>query len=176
MRRHLLQQDRGRKQEDACVPIVSALGEVGLGDGALGLLGETRDTVDALGDGFGALDIAIARLRRGWLHAEGDDPVFYDRQAAPDCVAKRLRIGDDVVCRRQQDRRTWEQPLDEARRHHRHGGGVAAHRFEYDCGRLTADGPHLRQDQALVPTAADQDWRAEVDRLILHRAQDGFLE
>jgi hypothetical protein len=109
-----------------------------------------------------ALDVAVAGLRRGRMHAEGDDPPGPRRGGGG---LQRLQqgrgVGDHVVSR--------QHPQHRVRLLLRHqqggggdgGGGVAANRLQHHACIAHPGGAQLFADQEAMLVVADNDRRGE---------------
>ena len=121
-----------------------------------------------------ALDIAVARLRRGRRKAERHDAALLAprRRRMGNGVAERGFVGDDVVGRQQQDNASRIFRGDHQRSNGRRRRRVAAHRFQHDGVRRHADFLHLLGDQEAMHLAAQKDRRLRARHL---GAQHGIL-
>ena len=164
----LRQDGAGAKQEHAAVPGEAAGGEELLGGGPIRLLDEAGDRhrrgrgVPG-GEGFGGLDVAVARFRRRWHDAEGHQLAGQGGgHAGGHRGPEALGIANHMVGGEHQ-----QQGVGAAggglQGGHRHGrGGVAAARFEQDRRRLGADLAHLLGHDEAVVLVADQQGRRQM--------------
>ncbi len=102
------EQQLHREEEDAAVPGIGRVGDIGFGAGTIGLLDESRDLERALGAGerLAALDIAIAGLGPARGDPEGDELAGLGRGGGTrDRGFERSGIGDRVIRRHHQHQR-----------------------------------------------------------------------
>ena len=108
----LIQQRRGAPDEHAGVPPVAPRGQVLFGGFLVGLLGEIGDqtgravALEVVASG----QIAVARVRAGRYHAEGDQHVRIiggQPEARLQCVREGVHGGDQLVGGHHRDHRLW---------------------------------------------------------------------
>ena len=154
------QQHLRLEQEDAGVPAVGGVGDIGLGGRQVGFLDEGGDLADRAGSGLGA-DVAVAGLGRGGRDAEDHQgSCLGGRRAGGDGGAQGGRVGHPGVGAEQQDE--LGAGLSGGQRGD-HGGraGVAALRLEDQQARGDIDGRQLFADQVGVGGVADHHRRGE---------------
>ncbi len=172
----LLQQRAGGEHEHARVPQVPAVaGEPGR-LGGVRLLDELRHRegagriVERGADG----DVAVASLRRGRAHAEGDEAAgARHRGGGVEAAVQRLGVGDHVVGGEQPQHRVGVVFGDQQRGGGDRGGAVAADRLQQDARRGDGGGAELFGDQEPVLLVADHDRRGEA---LATGAERGLLE
>ena len=119
--------------EDAGVPQIAAALHERLGAGAVGLLREATHAVLARPERIAALDVAVARLRRGRLDADRHQELAARRQRdrPPERLEEAVGIADVMIGRKHDHGRARIDALDQRGGERDRRRGVAAHRL-YD--------------------------------------------
>ena len=149
-RRQLLQfrqKRRGAEHEHTAVPVVVAGIQIALGGCCVGLFDEAIHRADS-GSGSlqrrAGLDVAVAGFRPSRGDAKGNQPPCCGvGRRLPHRCAEAFDIGDDVICRQDQQDRISAFTLGVQRRHRDRRRGVAPDRLQDDRPRLDADRAQL---------------------------------
>ena len=166
-----------REEENAAVPGISLIGDIGLGARAIGLLDESRDLEGAVaaGERLAALDIAVAGLGPARGDAEGDELAgLGSGGGARDSGLEGGCIGDRVIRWHHQHQRIGRGSGEGEGGDAAGGRGVAAERLEDDRGGRHAGEAKLLGDDEAVLVVGDDQRRREL--LAVGDAQTGFLK
>ncbi len=170
----LRQERAGVQDEDAAIPEVATIGEVGFGRGTVGLFEEgiDREATGLASQRGAAADVAIAGVRPGRRDAEENELARCRDGGRPlQGADERLGVLHHVVGRHHGNDRVGGFAQRGQRGDSHRGGGVPRDRLEDDCLGLQGCTRQLLAHQEAVVVVADNDRRGE--RGVVDTAQGG---